>query len=188
MHSRRGFSRHPASAIYDFVYMHYNFNKDIVDGDEGEKRVAEVLCEKCDGIVSVTHNDDHKYDWKLDLDDGNSVTVEVKHDLEIGRTGNIALEVKCRGKESGVSVTQSDLFVVYCRINEVEHAYTFRTPFLKRIVKEWGTKKGGDIGKDGQQVSDLVLIPKLYLKKQYCDLFKMDRIDLRKFASECRKV
>ena len=171
--------------------MHYNFNKDIVDGDEGEKRVAEIMCGKCDGIVSVAHNNDSKYDWRFDLDDGNFVTVEVKHDLEIGRTGNIALEVKCRGKESGLSVTQSDLFVIYCHIHGVEHAYAFKTSFLKKILNEWDDidpKKGGDLQKDGQRVSDLVLIPLKIVVKDCCDMVKKDSIDLKGFAEKCRKV
>ena len=170
--------------------MYYNFNKDIADGDEGEKRVAELLCEKCDGIVSVEHNNDNKYDWKIVLDDGNFVTVEVKHDLRVGDTGNFALETKCRGKDSGVVVTQSDLFVIYCHINEKEHAFAFRTSFFKQILNDWELSKvkGGDVNRDGEPVTEMVLISRMLIKKRACDIVEKDKIDLKKFAAECRKV
>jgi hypothetical protein len=170
--------------------MHYNFNQDIIDGEEGEKRVAELFCEKCDAIVSVRHNEDNRYDWEFGLDDGNSVTVEVKNDFMIGRTGNFAFETKCRGKASGINVTQADLFVVYCHERNVEHAYAFRTGYVRELVNggSYSVVSGGDKDKDGNPVTEMVLVPLDDVYHDMSDITVKTKIDMRKFAKECKKV
>ena len=180
----------PPPAASRNTIMHYNFNQDIVDGEEGEKRVASLLCDKCDAIISVKHNNDNKYDWKIDLDNGDSITVEVKSDMMIGRTGNFAFETRCRGKDSGINVTQSDLFVVYCHENNKEHAYAFRTEYVRNLVKygNYSLVSGGDKDKDGNPVTEMVLVPKDDVYRDMSDITVKASIDLRKFAKECRKV
>ena len=170
--------------------MHYEFSKDIKDGEEGEVRVAEMICSKCDGICSVEHNDDIRYDWKFGLDDGNSITVEVKNDKMIDKTRNFAFEVECRHKPSGVIATQSDLFVVYCNVDDNEHAYAFKTDFLKRICESgaYKTVQGGDKDGYGNPTTKMVLVPKDRVIKSAADIAERESIDLRKFASECKKV
>ena len=170
--------------------MHYDFNQDIADGEEGENRVARLLCDKCDAIISVKHNDDNRYDWEIGLDDGNSFTVEVKNDMLIGSTGNFAFETRCRGKDSGVNVTQADLFVVYCHEDDKEHAYAFRTEYVKKLVKSgrYFLVKGGDRDMQGNPVTEMVLVPKNDVRKDMSDITVKTSIDLRKFAKECKKV
>lgn len=164
--------------------MHYNFSQDLDDGDEGEKRVMDMLSSKCDGIVSSEHNNDNRYDWRIGLDNGMDVTVEVKHDLMIGDTGNFAFETKCRGKASGVNVTVADLFVVYCHERGEEHAYCFRTEWLKKMLATWDlqTVLGGDIDRYGNHVVEMVLVPKRMVRGCCNDIAGMEKVDLRRFS------
>ena len=164
--------------------MHYDFDKDIRDGDVAEKRVMDMFLQKCDSITSFDHNNDNRYDWKISLDNGRCVTVEVKNDIRSRETGNFAFETRCRGKESGVNVTVADLFVMYCGEGGEEHAYCFRTCYLKKIVDEWDLKTvaGGDVGRDGKPVTEMVLVPKRMLSGSYSDIAKMEKVDLNGFS------
>tara|TARA_R110000822_G_scaffold20594_3_gene65865 strand:+ start:3904 stop:4281 length:378 start_codon:yes stop_codon:yes gene_type:complete len=81
------------------------------------------------------------------------------------KTGNIALEVECYGKPSGVMATKADYWVQiladgdkdYCRL-------IFDTKTIKRLVKKYikNIKSGGD-GKQSRFV--LVPLSELFLSK-----------------------
>jgi hypothetical protein len=92
----------------------YNFNKDIVTGQDGEKVVLEHIISMTDATLIDT-NHDNKFDFMVDKD-GVRRTYEVKTD-EYCRAGydngNLFVEIECRGKASGIVVTQADWFVFY---------------------------------------------------------------------------
>lgn len=157
--------------------MNYNFSQDLEDGTKAEKRVAELFQTKCKQIVSVDYNHDYKYDLRLTLDDSRSFTVEVKCDYLLQRTGNFAIETKCRGKASGINVTQADFFVIYT--SGPEHAYTFKTDHLRKLAADpkYRTVSGGDRNKQGEDTTEMVLIPKC-LTSNYRDITEMEEIDL----------
>ena len=88
--------------------------------------------------------------------------IEVKAEIDKWRdTGNIAIEIRCNGKLSGLSVTKADH---WCHVlsynNQIKMILIFPIDELKRIVRELVDKKqakvvmGGDNNK-----SQLVLIP-----------------------------
>lgn len=159
--------------------MNYNFSQDIIDGENGEKRVADLFQYKCPQITSITYNKDCRYDLVLNLNDQRIITVEVKTDYFLHKTGNIAIENKCRGKDSGINVTQSDLFVIYNKTRFKEHVYVFKTSWLKNAILSPFYKRviGGDI-KQGQPVTEMVLIPLILIPNKYVDLMERKEIKL----------
>ena len=89
--------------------------------------------------------------------EGNS-KVEVKTERNMWRkTGNIAIEYECRGKKSGISVTQADWWChVLADDEEVNAMLMVPTDKMKSLARKYfKTKKMG--GDDKQ--SKFVLIP-----------------------------
>jgi hypothetical protein len=108
--------------------MNYDFREDIKDGEKGEKYVVKHL--ESNGAKFLNDNKDNKYDVKMIMPSGKAQTFEIKTDvwcipdktIELngvkipveGRdNGNLFIETKCRGKESGINVTQANWFVTY---------------------------------------------------------------------------
>ena len=89
--------------------------------------------------------------------------VEVKTERDIWKTtGNIAIEIRCRGKLSGISATEAETWIhLLSWKNKIEGGYIFSTEYLKRKIKK--LKEDGDIkivmGGD-DNMSQMVLIPR----------------------------
>jgi len=67
----------------------------------------------------MNYNNDFKYDLKVgqvkEAEVGKMLlgsTIEVKHDLQATRTGNVYIEYFSRGKASGISKTQADYYCI----------------------------------------------------------------------------
>ena len=88
--------------------------------------------------------------------------VEVKTERNIWKTtGNIAIEIKCRGMLSGLSITEADYWIHLLAWNEqIKGGFIFPVNELKKRVKDMvknGTaqiKHGGD-----DNASTMVLLP-----------------------------
>lgn len=97
-----------------------NFKKDLLLGNEGEDVLRDFLNSK--GCKPISKNDDKRYDLKM-LKKGVETTYEIKTDFKCAPlfdTGNIFIEFECRGKESGIMVTEADWFVTYFKyLNEI---------------------------------------------------------------------
>jgi hypothetical protein len=98
------------------------FESEIVEGKDSEK----------DLIVSKPFS--HK--------------IEAKEDKKCELYGNVAIEFFCRGKPSGIDVTESDLWIetVHCPDRTVR-VYLLETKNLKNLIKEkkyWKMKPMGD--------------------------------------------
>jgi hypothetical protein len=89
---------------------------------------------------------DKKADFRLNLG------VEVKYDSMSQRTGNVAIEVGCAGKPSGISATCADFWVT---VMLGEHAGTYLTDTadLRYLVQGRPVIKGGD-----RNAAELVLL------------------------------
>ena len=95
--------------------------------------------------------------------------IEVKTERDIWKTtGNIAIEIRCRGKKSGISVTEAETWVhLLSYENNIEGGFIFSTKYLKDKIVEMHKNKeiklvmGGD-----DNMSQMVLIPieKLFTK------------------------
>jgi hypothetical protein len=103
----------------------YNFKQDIVEGEEGEKIVLMDL--ESLGAILISDNKDNKYDMVVSRN-GRHITYEIKTDVFCTKerdTGNMFLEIECRGKKSGVMVTTADWFVTYYKhLNEIWYIKT----------------------------------------------------------------
>jgi len=104
---------------------HYNFNKDLNDGEKGENLVIEHL-KKLGGTL-LSKNNDNKFDAVIERN-GKISKYEIKTDFfckPTYDTGNIFVETECRGKPSGIMVTKADWFVTYYKyLNEIWYIKT----------------------------------------------------------------
>ena len=110
----------------------YNFEYDLEFGHEGEGIIADMFENK---------------------------KIEVKRDNWVGRTGNIAIEYKSRGKPSGIATTQADYWIImFSKEYEDKFMFIIETQKLKEVTKKYFNK--GSIKKMGDSnTSSAVLIP-----------------------------
>lgn len=113
---------------------HYNFNKDIIEGEEGEKLVIEHL--KKLGATPIHQNKDNRYDVLVEKN-GNQIKYEIKTDVFCEPSfdrGNMFLEMECRGKYSGVVVTEADWFVTFFK--HLKEIWYIKTDDLSKLIAE----------------------------------------------------
>lgn len=102
-----------------------------------------------------------------DLQNGNTM-IEVKTERDIWKTtGNIAVEIRCSGKPSGISTTGSAIWIhLLSDNNKIVGGYIFSVDYLKQKIidlKKEGRLKlvmGGDFN-----ASQMALIPRTELFK-----------------------
>ena len=148
------------------------FEKDLKQGNNGEKIIMMYLF--CQGMKLVGFNDDYKYDIKMFSEKRNEeVLFEVKTDVYPKDTGNLAIEIRYKGKPSGISHTEADWFIYWYRDISFNNVWMIKVDDLKSLIKKSNFKivNGGD---DNQ--SQLVLIP----RKEYKKYFKIDTIKTKK--------
>lgn len=129
----------------------YNFNKDLVLGEEGEKVVLEDLISM--GATYIGDNKTNSHDlWVLFKNKKHSY--ECKTDF-FDDTGNMFIETSCRGKESGIMVTKADWFVTYFKVlNEI---WYIKTDKLKEILKTHEHKTATQSGDAGSNTEGVLL-------------------------------
>jgi len=129
-------------SIFD-IMANYNFNKDLVIGEEGEQVVIDDLISL--GATYDSNNKTNTHDVIVSFN-GNPVSYECKTDF-FDDTGNMFIETNCRGKESGIMVTKAKWFVTYFKqLNEI---WYIKTSKLKDILQNNEHKKAtqsGDLG------------------------------------------
>jgi len=90
----------------------YNFKHDLLAAKLEEKEVADLLVAKVaawqDFRIVMSEGKNAAYDFSLIPP---PVHVEVKSDYMAQKTGNVAVEVECRGKPSGLNVTEANWWV-----------------------------------------------------------------------------
>jgi hypothetical protein len=96
--------------------------------------------------------------WDLELTyEGMKVKYEVKSDRMACRTGNVAIEIACNSKPSGISSTEANFyayFIVYPTMSPT--LYLIPTDALKELIidNKYRRVKGGDGWR-----SEMVLVP-----------------------------
>ena len=160
---------------------HYDFEKDDVVGREGEQFAAEQLQAK--GYKLISFNSDYRYDIKMEYK-GKVVTFEVKtcvyrkHGVLVN-TGNMAIEYKCRGKYSGISVTEADYFIylqvvtnemLICKVSDLK-------AYLKSSPDEY--RKTTNSGDNGSK-THLCLIRRDVVKKKFFKSISVNLENLNK--------
>ena len=93
--------------------------------------------------------------------EGNS-KVEVKTERDIWkRTGNVAIEIRCKGKPSGLSTTESDVWIhLLAYKGVIEGGFLFKVGVLKDKIKELHKSGGLKMVMGGDDnASQMALLP-----------------------------
>jgi len=125
----------------------YNFKEDFPVALETEKEVANIL-EKLYNVEIIRFENTIKYDI-LARSKGKDFKFEVKEDFMTWKTGNVALEFECRGKPSGIQISEADYYIYKIHANEGINFLLCKTSTLKKLVEEqkyFRVVDGGDKG------------------------------------------
>ena len=112
----------------------YNFKTDIKIGEDGEDIILKYLTSK--GATLINKNKDNKYDVLIERKN-KKISYEIKTDVYCSPkndTGNIFIEFECRGKASGISVTEADWFVTY--FLHLGEAWFIKTDELRKLIAD----------------------------------------------------
>ena len=125
----------------------YDFRSDLPLGNEGEDVVIKQLQKM--GAKLISKNNDNRYDFIMEKDN-NQVKYEIKTDdycKPTYDTGNMFIEFECRGKKSGIMVSEAKWFVTYYKhLNEI---WYIQTQKLLNLINENNIRKhenSGDVG------------------------------------------
>ncbi len=125
--------------------MHYNFKKDLQDGQRAEREAIEKLQVHFPEISDFQQSNTKYHDIEGVID-GQPITFEVKNDLMACQTGNVAIEYASRGKASGLTTTTAN-FWIYKFDNTF---FLFETKILRERLftekKYFRKVTGGDEG------------------------------------------
>jgi hypothetical protein len=123
---------------HDFVAPKSSFLTDLPFGEKYEREAKSIL-------------------------EGKDVKVEVKADRLCQKTGNVYVEIRSRGKPSGITTTDADVWV-FCLWKENRERQTFvsiSVEILKQLMLKYPIKVGGD-----NYTSEGHIVPKEVLLNQ----------------------
>jgi len=153
----------------------YSFRKDIIEGEAGEDYIIDFLTKGWKGTL-LQKKKDYTWDFKIDFANSGVQTFESKTDVycippsEVngnlikGRdTGNIFIEFSCRGKDSGIEVTEADWFVYYFKF--LGELWIIKVDDLKKLIDENNFKIG--VGGDPGSNSSGYLIPRMKFRDKF---------------------
>lgn len=125
----------------------YNFSKDLPIALATEREIAFNL-ESFYGYRILELNANTKYyDLLIETSKGIELKIEVKEDFTCERTGNVGVEFKCRGKPSGIFVTEAQYYIYKIHTPFGIKFYMLRTEKLKEMITKHLYKRiiiGGD--------------------------------------------
>lgn len=148
-----------------------NFKTDLPLGQKGEEIIADLLKTKY-GFQIISFNHNNKHDFKTIINNLEK-TIEVKTDVycipdkEIstpfgqlkvkGRdSGNMFIETECRGKDSGITVSKSDIYVYYYPL--LKQAWIIPTNKLKKLITDNNFEfKDKNVGDEGSETKGYVI-------------------------------
>tara|TARA_A100001037_G_C15038741_1_gene584456 strand:+ start:170 stop:727 length:558 start_codon:yes stop_codon:yes gene_type:complete len=116
--------------------------------------------------IMVSYNNNFKFDLEFgQIREQRIADMLLNHQIEVKtergkwvQTGNIAIEVECRGKPSGLATTEATYWMHILEINGEDYcSLLFRTDVLKQAIKATTNKRivmGGD-----DNLSKMVLVP-----------------------------
>ena len=78
--------------------------------------------------------------------EGKDVKVEVKADRLCQKTGNVYVEIRSRGKPSGITTTDADVwaFCLWKENRELQTYVSIPVKILKKLMTKYPIKLGGD--------------------------------------------
>ena len=142
----------------------YDFKQDLILGNKGEDIVIKDLQRM--GANFISKNNDNKFDIIMESK-GKEIKYEIKTDVFCKPdydTGNIFVEYECRGKESGIMVTQAKWFVTYYKyLNEI---WYIKTKDLLKLLNNNDVRKTQYAGDNGSNTKGW-LFPRLNYEKHF---------------------
>lgn len=132
---------------------HYDFNKDFPIAEKTEAQVAEFLVKEI-GMEFVEGCNDNRYDLLMKTPNGKKITIEVKEDFTCKETGNVGVEYECRGKDSGIRVSQADFYLY--KVHRPDGKISLLVQETKRLKNMIRARKfhrkvvGGDVGSNSK--------------------------------------
>jgi hypothetical protein len=135
----------------------YNFRKDLAAAKTCEQKVADFLEER--GATEMEFNTDGRYDLKY-IKDGKELTLEIKEDMMFDKTGNVAIELSSRGKQSGICKSIADN---WCYVLGNEMWFCRREKLILHLIQnKYRELMGGD-----DKTSLLILMPLTAFRKVF---------------------
>ena len=161
-----------------------DFHGDLEEGQEGERVFAQYLIKN--KYYSISYNNDSAWDVCATSPKTRLNTFfEVKTDVlcKPGKdTGNMAIEIRFKGRPSGISVTEANYFVYLFKFLERDNLHIIDSNKLRDLIREnfhrLKVVKGGD-----NNNSELVLIP----RKTYKDYFFTSTLNYDKTKKELKQ-
>jgi len=118
----------------------YNFRADLLTGESGEKVIRKDL--ESMGAIFISDNKTNTHDILMGFK-GKEITYECKTDTYLN-SPNLFVETHCRGKESGLNVTQAEWFVTYFKnLNEI---WYIKSEDLRNLIANNYFYKVGNAG------------------------------------------
>ena len=111
-----------------------DFKNDLTKGKIAENILKSLL--ESQNILDIKMNDCNDiqelkgWDIRYTTATNKSVKIEVKNDLKSSQTGNVAIEIICSGKPSGITTTKSNYWAIM--VNDV--FYLVKTKDLKLLI------------------------------------------------------
>lgn len=137
-----------------------NFLNDLRFGNKYEKEFCNIM--KLDKYMISEGN----FKYFDVLDEKNNITYEIKADRQTFKTKNIAIEIECNKKPSGLMTTDADNWVYFVvKDNDEYDMYIIPTDKLRELIKD--NKKviyGGDNRKSKIHLLKLELIKEYFIK------------------------
>jgi hypothetical protein len=156
---------------------HYDFNQDIIEGEQGEERITEWLCKNANGML-LSNNKTNSHDVIIEFPTNQHQlwqgrkTLEIKTDVLIKPkydTGNMFIEFECRGKPSGISVSKADIFITYFK--HLSEVWVIPTNELKQLIESHSFRVVTNAGDRGSRTCGY-LIPRMKYR-QYFKRYKL---------------
>jgi hypothetical protein len=126
----------------------YNFRQDLPIAKKTEQEVAGLLALKY-GAKIISFKDNNEYDVLMEVR-GVQIKIEIKEDFTCERTGNVGLEYFCRGKPSGISVSQADFYIYKLHTKNFGIVYVMHSVAkLRKMIEDkkyFWVVNGGDKG------------------------------------------
>lgn len=124
---------------------HYDFDRDVVEGEAGEREVVAWLCGRFNGTL-VDTNRTNTHDAVIEFPT-KRVSFEIKTDVLVTPerdTGNLFVEYRSRGKPSGIVVSKADYFATYFR--NLGELWIIGTKNLRKLIRQVSFRKVQNVG------------------------------------------
>lgn len=130
----------------------YDFKQDFPIAQRTEREVGEILEQRYQGKV-MEYGKTNKYDI-LFKTNTRLLKFEVKEDFTCEKTGNVGVEFECRGKPSGIQVSEADFYIykVHSQYGDVRY-FLCSTKCLKKMIADkeyFRIVTGGDPGSNSK--------------------------------------